>query len=627
VPALVEAMAVECGCTTPSLRQRLPDLPWSLESIVGKCLAPDPEQRYQQAEQLAEDLRCFLEDRPLQHAHELSRSEQVRKWLRRHPRLTSSGSVVTVAALVLAALGAALFGVRQHLQQTREQLNDAQAREREQTYADGTVRALCLVNTASDLHEHLPQGVAVCEQTLGLYGVLDRTDWQAHTAWERLPPAAQRRLAEDTRELLLLLAWARVRLGAGDKETLRQALALLDRAEAVRGLEPSKALCRDRADYLSQLGEAERARSARAEAERLRPAGPRDHYLLATAYVRKGGPESYALAMRELNEAIRLNPQHYWSWVQRGICYQEQGEYLLAAGDFGVCIGLWPDCAWGYFNRGYAFDRGGHKAQAVSDYTAALERDPRFLLAHVNRGLARLELRQFEQALADFQHALTLGRDDAFVHAGRGMALEALGRPHDADAAFQAAFTRARTAPENVRTRIRWVYGFAIARRLPDKAQEAFAEVLRHDPQHPQALYGQAMLGVEHGRPDEALQLFNQALAVDSSFVDARRARAILLARLGHFDQASQDINWCLDKEPHSGPTLYAAACVTARAAEKLADPNAASQALGFLERALRLGHGRDRAAADPDLAGIRQSPRFRQLLEEAERRHGPQDD
>ena len=51
-------------------------MPWSLESIVRKCLAPDPADRYQQAEHLAEDLRRFLDDRPLKHAPELSRAER-----------------------------------------------------------------------------------------------------------------------------------------------------------------------------------------------------------------------------------------------------------------------------------------------------------------------------------------------------------------------------------------------------------------------------------------------------------------------------------------------------------------------------------------------------------------------
>jgi len=84
VPGLrIQAMALERSKTTPSLRARRPDVPWGLESILRKCLAPDPARRYQQAVHLAEDLQRFLDDEPLKYAPELSRVERVRKWLRR----------------------------------------------------------------------------------------------------------------------------------------------------------------------------------------------------------------------------------------------------------------------------------------------------------------------------------------------------------------------------------------------------------------------------------------------------------------------------------------------------------------------------------------------------------------
>src|SRR5262249_11131080 len=159
---------------------------------------------YQEAEQLAEDLRRFLDDRPLRYAPELSLAERVRKWVRRHPRLAASGSVALVAGLLLGAGGAALAGVRQHLAHTRAELQTAQARERKQSYEAGTTRALCLVNTTTDLQDHLRQGVKACEQTLGLYGVLERDDWQQTQDWQRLDPEECQRLAEDARELLLL---------------------------------------------------------------------------------------------------------------------------------------------------------------------------------------------------------------------------------------------------------------------------------------------------------------------------------------------------------------------------------------------------------------------------------------
>jgi tetratricopeptide (TPR) repeat protein len=127
------------------------------------------------------------------------------------------------------------------------------------------------------------------------------------------------------------------------------------------------------------------------------------------------------------------------------------------------------------------------------------------------------------------------------------------------------------------------------------------------------------MLAVEEGREKDALACFDQALQLAPRFLDARRFRAVLLARRGDFARAFEDIAGCLKEEPAGGVTLYAAACVYARAVDKYADPSeaqkAATQALAYLQQAFSASYGQDRAAQDADLAGIRHFPEFQQLL------------
>jgi tetratricopeptide (TPR) repeat protein len=154
---------------------------------------------------------------------------------------------------------------------------------------------------------------------------------------------------------------------------------------------------------------------------------------------------------------------------------------------------------------------------------------------------------------------------------------------------------------------------------LPDRAQEAFAEVLRQQPHHPQALYGKAMAFVEGGREAEAITCFDEVLQWHPAFVDARRFRAVLLARRGDLTGASQDINRCLEMEPQAGITLYAAACVLALAAEQSKGPavpkQLEDQALSLLQKALAQGYGHDSAATDPDLRALRHRSEFAALL------------
>jgi tetratricopeptide (TPR) repeat protein len=482
-----------------------------------------------------------------------------------------------------------------------------------QRFEAGAVRALCLVNTVAGAQSHARQGRIVCEQTLACYGVLDRPDWQSHPEWRRLPARDRRRVAEDVRELLLLLARARVQTASrkAKSRVLRNALTLLERGEVIRGLRPSPALWEDRAVYREQLGDRKGARQARARAQALPARSARDHYLLATTFA---GHHRYAEAVTELNRALRKNFRHYWSWLQRGICYQDQGEYALAAADFSACVVLWPEFAWGYFNRGQALQQLGKNEQARRDYTDALRRDPDLTYAYFNRGLTYLNLNRHRPALADFDAAAERGMDGVVLHGSRGIALEYLGRTRAADKAFARGWAK---DPDNVPMLLG--YGFAVARRAPARARKAFLRVLHREPRNPRALYGLAMLFTDRSAASpQALALLNRAVEADPTFVPARRGRALVLAHAGQGSQACQDVEWCVAVEPE-GVTLYAAACVYALVADKTADPATAEalvrRSLAFLAEAFARGYGKDKAARDTDLKALRQRPEFRRLV------------
>jgi eukaryotic-like serine/threonine-protein kinase len=613
----IEAVAAERSKGSPSARNYRPDIPWTLESILRKCLAPDPNQRYQKAEHLAEDLRRYLDDRPLRYAPELSRLEQAQKYLRRHPRLASAAPITAAAMVLVVLLGTMLIGAGRHLASARGRLSLVAAKDRKLAHDEGTVQSLCLINTVIDLADNLSQGIEVCKKTLALYDVPGKPG-KEHPDWALIEPAERRRLAEDQRELFLLLAGARVRQSHGQPAVVRQALGLLARAEAIANLPPTRALWEDRARYLAMLGEQEQSQIARRQADQTPPTTARDHYLLATSLARKGTRDDLARAVSELDQALELNPRDYWSSVQRGVCELELGNLVAAGGDFGNCIGLWPDFAWGYFNRGCVLDRGGKKAEAIKDYTAALARDPSFVPAHVNRGLALLELKRHAEALADFDKAVELGQNGAVVQAGRGMALVAMGRFPEADAAFDLALTRAETLDGPTRLRILWTYAFAISERSPDKARRVFEGILRTNPRQPQALYGCAMLAAAQGRSAEAIRSFDLALEENPDFVEARRYRAVILARAGEWQRASEEVNRCLQCDPRDGSALYAAACVASLTSKRLSDPRASRQAIEYLVRARDCGKDISKAPSDPDLEPIRQLPSFKRLLEHA---------
>jgi eukaryotic-like serine/threonine-protein kinase len=85
-----------------SLRKLDRWIPIELETIVLKAMAKQPDDRYQSAQQLADDLHAFLEHRPIK-AKPSTLANRVSKWSRRHVVAAWSAlAVLSLLAVILA---------------------------------------------------------------------------------------------------------------------------------------------------------------------------------------------------------------------------------------------------------------------------------------------------------------------------------------------------------------------------------------------------------------------------------------------------------------------------------------------------------------------------------------------
>ena len=84
----------------PPPRKLNPLVPRDLETIVLKAISRAPAHRYQSAAEFADDLRCFMDDKPI-HARPVSETEKLWRWSRRNP---------TLALFVLLFVTTLLFG-------------------------------------------------------------------------------------------------------------------------------------------------------------------------------------------------------------------------------------------------------------------------------------------------------------------------------------------------------------------------------------------------------------------------------------------------------------------------------------------------------------------------------------
>ncbi len=87
----------------PPLRSLLPDLPRDLETIVTKAIAKEPQNRYQTAGELADDLQRYLDERTIQARH-VTTLERVWRWSRRNRRLAIMSTVSLVLLIAVSLL-------------------------------------------------------------------------------------------------------------------------------------------------------------------------------------------------------------------------------------------------------------------------------------------------------------------------------------------------------------------------------------------------------------------------------------------------------------------------------------------------------------------------------------------
>jgi hypothetical protein len=83
-------------------------LPVDLETIVLKAMAKEPAGRYATAQELADDLRRFLEDKPVK-ARRPTLAQRAAKWARRHQPVVAAAAAVLVLAVTALAVSTVLI--------------------------------------------------------------------------------------------------------------------------------------------------------------------------------------------------------------------------------------------------------------------------------------------------------------------------------------------------------------------------------------------------------------------------------------------------------------------------------------------------------------------------------------
>jgi serine/threonine protein kinase/tetratricopeptide (TPR) repeat protein len=599
---ILEPMLADRTRPLPDLRRHCPALSPAEASMLRHCLEPDPGRRYPSARALQEDLAAHLARRPLQHAPEPSWRERGRKWLRRHPRLSSS-YVVGAAATLVVLLLATLYSWR------GRELTRVQATQELRAVLDAELPIQFLLGSPDPEPHDLQEGLSLVERSLGRFGVLQQPAWQAGTFAAALPAERQEQLRRAAGEQLLFLA-----RGAGllackpaesshRQEDLARALEANRLAEGLLGDE-SRAVLLQGAYLLHEAGDEAEARGAASRAAQLPARTVRDYYHAALEKMRQG---NFAVAEPLLLDARRQEPQNAFVWYQLGLCSAGLARYQEAVARFDTSIALWPGFHGTYYERGRAWAERGDYAQAIADFTETLRLRDAFMPAYFDRALARTQLNDNAGALADLNRVIDAGPAQTRAFFARA---EVRARIGDQEGARRDRAEGLRRQPAD---ELSWVVRGVHRLDNPSAALGDFEEALRLNPRSLAALEDKAFVFAEKlGRTADAVAVLSRLLDLYPGRVGARASRGVLQARLGRRDAALADAEEALRRD--AGPAnQYQVAGIFALTSRL--HPEDRDRAFELLSAALRGGYGFDLLDIDPDLAPIRSRPEFGRLV------------
>jgi tetratricopeptide (TPR) repeat protein len=670
---LLPALLLQRCRPAPRLRPANRAVTPAVEAIVRRLLEPDPQRRYQTARELREDLQRQLDNLPLRHAADRSPGERLRKWVRRHPRLTSTPVLGAVVLVVLAALAAAgvwqmYCQAQEHADRVQGALEATHGKLRKTSVALGRTQSevVALKRQAARNLEHFQASLhslrgltdevrgapelfyahPLCTESadedrdrllraLAHYRVLDDPSWQEAERFRLLPGPEQSRVRQDVAELLYLLA-------RNSLFRLLDATEVMDRS----ALAPLACLPGGRPSPLDAAGAVIRARLAEALDLNHRAAfcerrlGLLRALLLQRAALQRLLGDERA-ARRLTVQAGTLQPQTGREYYLAGYEHAAQGRFAEALQLAESASQLDPRGSAVWFLLGMCRARLGQPVRAVPCFDVCLGQRPDWLLARYYRGVAHLEAGNYPAACTDLSVVLQARRGfaDAYLH--RARAKQRLREYHEAEQDVSAAL-RLRPTVEGffLRSRLRAALGDRVGAeqdrsavleaepaapagltvraqvRAQHDAQGALADyrsALARNPRHLPALLGQAdLLADRLGRLAEAAAVLDRAVEVAPTDADVYLQRALLLARLGWRGAAHRDVAAALEHD--KGPaTHYRAACVYALTGQ--GQRRDRSRAVRHLQTAVRAGYYGPGLERDSRLASLRDEPDFRRLV------------
>lgn len=205
--------------------------------------------------------------------------------------------------------------------------------------------------------------------------------------------------------------------------------AIADYTSALQ-INPSDAnVYSNRAAIYLLLGAHDRAQADLNEAMKLEPENTKAQYNQGALYLKQGANDK---ALEHFSGMISKNIGATRDvFGSRAVIYLKRGQINEALADLDQAIKLDPNFFDAYMNRGTAYGLLGRAKEALMDFDQALKLNSNSADAHVNRAIMLISLARPKDALLDADDAVSITPENIKAHLLRAQVFLALGRVQD----------------------------------------------------------------------------------------------------------------------------------------------------------------------------------------------------
>src|SRR5579871_2939435 len=150
------------------------------------------------------------------------------------------------------------------------------------------------------------------------------------------------------------------------------------------------------------------------------------HAQTAQDYANKGlnlyKNKQYDEALKNLDKAIKLNPDYEFAYQIRGNLFFAIKDYNNAYLDYSDAIDISPNNAINYYNRANAFHAMKYYDSAILDYNKSISLKPNYAVAYGNRAMVYNNKKMYDLAIDDFTKAILFDSTLSYAFNNRGLA-------------------------------------------------------------------------------------------------------------------------------------------------------------------------------------------------------------